>query len=408
MDPTAEVTPTETDVARICAIANPLVRNLQITDCYARLSRAFAARTGQRANWCTFATWASRQAGRTIRGEDLGDTLRRRLHTPARLSRPLEAIWRWLLRRGLLDPGSRLGRVAHEIHTPFDAFERSSDAVARGNLKVFEEIAREFARYLRLCPADVAVSSEAFIAWLSALRPGDPPDGQDQLVWPFRTTSGSRMKPTRVRAPGSCCWPISASDSTSRIASSLRSRKRWMRRSRLLRTSETACSARSCPRLTDGRPCCASPPRVRSGGWPHACVSAAVRLSREVITERLMVLTLPPDVVLSLGHDLEVPVPAVLAGAHIELQTRRLPADLRSMPARTVHLRRAGLVRSAATHAFHPAPVPRVPGRRSPLREAVHGRTGTGVRARRGSRGNAVTPSGPAEEFWPGVVPESQ
>jgi hypothetical protein len=32
---------------------------------------AMTKRLGPCANWCTFATWASRQAGQTIRGEDL-------------------------------------------------------------------------------------------------------------------------------------------------------------------------------------------------------------------------------------------------------------------------------------------------------------------------------------------------
>jgi hypothetical protein len=62
--------PTVQDVQRIAAIANPVLRNLEITHCYARLAASFAAH-GDGANWCTYATWASRQAGRTIRGEDL-------------------------------------------------------------------------------------------------------------------------------------------------------------------------------------------------------------------------------------------------------------------------------------------------------------------------------------------------
>jgi hypothetical protein len=36
------------------------------------------------------------------------------------------------------------------LHTPFDAVERASDAVARGNLKVFAEIGEQFARYLTM------------------------------------------------------------------------------------------------------------------------------------------------------------------------------------------------------------------------------------------------------------------
>ena len=59
------------DVDRIAATANPVIRNLEITEAYAELTAAMRARTGGAADWCTFATWASRQAGRTIRGEDL-------------------------------------------------------------------------------------------------------------------------------------------------------------------------------------------------------------------------------------------------------------------------------------------------------------------------------------------------
>src|SRR3954465_13718197 len=113
---TTRTAPFEAEIMRVCTIANPVIRNLEITHCYARLSEAVVQRTGPRANWCTFATWASRQAGRTIRSEDLGDTLRRRIGGPATFRRPLESIWRGLLRKGLLDPGSRLGRLAAEIH----------------------------------------------------------------------------------------------------------------------------------------------------------------------------------------------------------------------------------------------------------------------------------------------------
>jgi len=43
-----------------------MVRNLRITQCYSALAGA--------ANWCSFATWVSKQAGQTIRGEDLLET----------------------------------------------------------------------------------------------------------------------------------------------------------------------------------------------------------------------------------------------------------------------------------------------------------------------------------------------
>lgn len=63
-------TPRVEDVERICAVADPMVRNLRITQCYHELSAALADRLGAGANWCTFATWASKQAGQTIRRQD--------------------------------------------------------------------------------------------------------------------------------------------------------------------------------------------------------------------------------------------------------------------------------------------------------------------------------------------------
>jgi hypothetical protein len=169
------------EVRRIVAIASPVVRNLAITHCYSRLAVAFAARSGEGANWCTYATWASRQAGRTIRGEDLLAHLGRRLGERRWLLHPVRTLWRRLLRRGLFQRETRLGRFTAELHTPFDAFERASDAVARGNLQVFEEIGLEFARYLETCRPDAPADSPEFRCFADSLRPGDPPDGQEYL-----------------------------------------------------------------------------------------------------------------------------------------------------------------------------------------------------------------------------------
>jgi hypothetical protein len=155
------ITPNE--VRRIGAIESPALRNLEITYAYSRLAAATAERTGTGANWCTFATWASRQAGQTIRGEDLEQQLRTRLLAPRELLRPLTSLWRWLLRRGLLNPTSRLGRIVGRLHTPFDAFELASDAVARGNKKVFDEIGFEFARFLESVPPGDEAALEAFL-----------------------------------------------------------------------------------------------------------------------------------------------------------------------------------------------------------------------------------------------------
>ena len=61
-------------IERIATLSDPVLRNLLITQTYGELSAIFAMRMRAGANWCTFATWASKQAGRTIRQEDLQRT----------------------------------------------------------------------------------------------------------------------------------------------------------------------------------------------------------------------------------------------------------------------------------------------------------------------------------------------
>ena len=187
------IVPGVDEVRRIAAIANPVIRNLEITDCYARLAAAFAARSGEGANWCTYATWASRQAGRTIRGEDLLEHLGLKLEASRWVLHPIATLWRRLLRRGLFQRETRIGRLTAELHTPFDAFQTASDAVARGNLKVFEEIGLEFARYLQVSPSGAA-ESPSFQGFLDRLRPGDPPEGQRYLCQAFTWYQRTRLE----------------------------------------------------------------------------------------------------------------------------------------------------------------------------------------------------------------------
>jgi hypothetical protein len=178
--------PTVEEVKRIAAFADPEIRNLQITECYARLAAAMAQRTYPCANWCTFATWASKQAGATIRGEDMIEDLKRRLGQDRDLLHPVSSFWRWLLRNGLLRDDSPIGKAISDLHTPFAAIRLASAAVAEGNLKVFEEIALVFARYLAVCPPDATVDSPEFATFADGLEAGPPPHGQDCLSSAFR------------------------------------------------------------------------------------------------------------------------------------------------------------------------------------------------------------------------------
>src|SRR5262245_3217061 len=80
--------PSLAEVDAVTAIADPVLRNLRITVAYGRLANAFARRVPGGANWCTFATWASKQAGCTIRREDVARAAER--HFRSRLDkRPL-------------------------------------------------------------------------------------------------------------------------------------------------------------------------------------------------------------------------------------------------------------------------------------------------------------------------------
>jgi hypothetical protein len=79
MTPALQLSFPDAEVGRIAAMTDPAARNRLITEAYSRLSVEVARRVEGHANWCTYATWASRQAGVTIRHEDLVDVLRERM-----------------------------------------------------------------------------------------------------------------------------------------------------------------------------------------------------------------------------------------------------------------------------------------------------------------------------------------
>jgi hypothetical protein len=276
------------DIQRIVAIASPVLRNLEITYAYSRLAAACATRTGAGANWCTYATWASRQAGGTIRGEDILEHLERRLGERRWVLHPIATLWRRLLRHGLFQPETRIGRLTAELHTPFDAFERASDAVARGNLKVFEEIGLQFARYLHDRPLD--------------LRPGDPPDGQRLLSQAFARYERLRVErdPKRRAELGLLA----------NLEIGLHEQKRLQ--PQILEALDAASATEenlgrralealfpSAPRWW---PVVRGPAAAAIGVLARAIQRAASRLAREAITDSFMVLTLPGRVLALRTH----------------------------------------------------------------------------------------------------------
>ena len=269
------------EVHRICAIESPVIRNFEITYCYSRLAAASARRNGAGANWCTYATWASRQAGGTIRGEDLLENLEGRLGEARWVLHPFRSLGRWLLRRGLFQRDTRLGRLTAEIHTPFDAFERASDAVARGNLKVFEEIGLQFVRWLGgHQPEGEPLLRQAF-AHYDRLQGEPDPKTCTELAFLANLEIGfheqMRLQPQILEALDAAY--ATKQDLGHRALQALfPSAPRWWR---VLQ----------------------APAEALTGLSVRAIQRASSTLAREVITDSLMVLTLPGRV-LPLGQNL--------------------------------------------------------------------------------------------------------
>ena len=299
------------EVRRVARIHDPILRNLEITDCYSRLAAAVAARTGAGANWCAYATWASRQAGRTIRGEDLLEHLELRLGRRRELLHPVASLWRRLLRRGLLRPDTRLGRLVAELHTPFDAFELASAAVARGNLKVFEEIGLEFARYLEECPPDAPADSERVERFLGGLRAGDPPDGQEYLRQAFRRYQAQRFEAdANVRAQLLLLANLEIGlHEQTRLQPEIREAldAPFLTNEQLGQRLLTALVGGRGRRVRLRRPAAAVLGALASGAQRESR-----RLAREAITHAFMTLSLPGHV-LALGRHLDRPYPPALA-----------------------------------------------------------------------------------------------
>lgn len=174
------------EVDRIAGLRDPVLRNLRITLCYHDIAAALGACTGPGANWCAFATWASRQAGGTIRREDLAAAMERAIGPSPALARVVDAAQRIARAAGARLSEAGAAEVALRALDPFAAAQRAAAAVARGNLAVFAAIAREFARFAAIClPAGRPAGAGALDTFRAGLRRGDLPHGQDRLASAF-------------------------------------------------------------------------------------------------------------------------------------------------------------------------------------------------------------------------------
>jgi len=306
--------PNVQDIYRIAELRDPVLRNLQITQCYSELSHAWAERTGFFANWCTFATWASHQAGQTIRQEDLIRTFEERFFLSAEISAALEDINAKLTRLGArLQAGLSTNSLFQALN-PVAAFARASDAVARGNKKVFEEIGFEFARFLQTFDAGNSFDRDQTAQFCAALRPGEPPDGQRLLREAFTAYAQAPFQAGKQKAELMLFANIAAGyHEQIRLQPEI---------AEALNASAGGAIEFKRNVLTHLLPLFRLPAELLTGYTPH--LDAAFKrlaaeinhLTREVITEHLMTLHLSSTEVLRLGRDLSGPFPPLLV--HIE------------------------------------------------------------------------------------------
>jgi hypothetical protein len=292
--------PDAAEVARIVGLADPVARNLQITLGYHRLSRALGRRLGPPdADWCAFATWASKRAGQSIRGEDLPE-LHRRLRE--RLERdPAYRLARRRVAARLRDRGALVALGAGPLAARVLELVRAVGALAaEGNLLVFAELAPAFAEFARLpaAPAgDGRLDPQQLRGFLARFRPGATSAGGQDLLREAFTHYGEALAEPDPRARAELVLlanvQVGLHEQTRlqpAIAGALDAPMRWLR-DRLSRDVAA--------RLPPWK----RPPVRLAGRWLLAPVSAVVpRVWRAEATRYLMHLQLPGER-LGLGKD---------------------------------------------------------------------------------------------------------
>jgi hypothetical protein len=306
------IAPTLDEIDRIARLGDPVIRNLQITQCYHEISQLVAGLTGFSANWCTFATWASKQAGQTIRQEDLIRTFEERFYLSAEVAAALEGLVTNLKSIGAKFQAHLPGKAILRALNPAAAFARASDAVARGNKKVFEEIGYEFARFLDVFRDDANFDRDKTARFCVALRPGEPPDGQQLLSEAFTTYCEARFQngkeKTELMLLANLCAGFHEQIRLQpEIAESLNAALGHTDelKENLLTTLLPGFDLRARSHLLLGH-------RPHLDGVLARLTGAVNRLIRQVITDHLMTLHLSATEVLRLGRDLPGPFPPAL------------------------------------------------------------------------------------------------
>ena len=163
----------------VAASADPSLRNLRITACYGELSRVIAATVGvENVNWCTFATWASKTAGRFIRLADLDERIGAAIHDVLGSVGSINTVRNSLrhLPGGVAFVDERVIEAAKSL-----AAEMSAE-VAAGNLTVFAELAPLFSTMVSAMDELKTGSRVAANGVIASLKPGPTTQGGQDLL----------------------------------------------------------------------------------------------------------------------------------------------------------------------------------------------------------------------------------
>jgi hypothetical protein len=166
----------EPSVGDVAGMADPVLRNLAITQRYHELAVALRdAGLGDDATWCAFAVWASKTAGATIRGEVL----------PARATKLLvdnDATQAALHRFNHGMAGRALSHLTHDhlVQVIKSVTGDVSKQIAAGNVLVFAELAPLFTELLAVHQSEPGSPQElttALAPALASLGTGDDAAG---------------------------------------------------------------------------------------------------------------------------------------------------------------------------------------------------------------------------------------
>ena len=186
----------QNEIQSIVAHNNLVVRNLQVTQGYHRISHGMTRLIGRRnISWCAFATHASKTAGQAIRHELMPAMLRSAMLRMAGFDNTFVFL------NDVLDKG-QLDKEDGDMGLMAEAMKRVSLLVSAGNILVFDELSWPFSSFINSFSRAWDRDEKALQSFLAGhLKPGPlESGGQEHLFEAFtayynaRFTTNSKRK----------------------------------------------------------------------------------------------------------------------------------------------------------------------------------------------------------------------